>query len=50
MGWYSDNEKFDEYDTPWCKTCEGGESKEQCDKCYERHMEEEEEHDDEEGE
>lgn len=50
MSWYSDGERFDEYDPPWCKNCEGGESKEQCDKCYERHMEEEEEHDDEEGE
>ena len=39
MSWYSDGERFDEYDHPWCKNCDGGESKEECDKCYDRHME-----------
>lgn len=36
MSWYSDKEPFDEYDYPWCKHCDGGESKEECDKCCER--------------
>ena len=38
MSWYSDREPFNEYDPPWCKYCDGGESKEECDKCCEEHM------------
>jgi len=37
MSWYSDKEPFNEYDYPWCESCDGGESKEECDKCCERH-------------
>ena len=38
MSWYSDKEPFNEYDPPWCKYCDGGESKEECDRCCERHI------------
>ena len=38
MSWYSDGEKFDEYDDPYCiwRKCEGGESKEECERCLAR--------------
>lgn len=38
MSWWSDGEAFDEYDMPWCETCQGGESYEQCRRCSEMHM------------
>ena len=38
MSWYSDKEPFDEIDYPWCRYCDGGNSKEECDRCCERHM------------
>lgn len=38
MSWYSDGEPFDEFDPPWCMNCDGGDSKEECDRCCERHM------------
>ena len=37
MSWYSDGERFNEHDYEWCGNCEGGDSKAQCDRCYERH-------------
>ena len=37
MSYWSDGERFDEYDYPWCETCKGGESKAQCDACYKAH-------------
>ena len=33
MSWYSDKEPFDEYDMPYCKYCDGGNSKDECDNC-----------------
>lgn len=48
MNWYSDKESFDEYDDPYCvwkSTANGGKcgnSKEECDRCLNRHREEEE--------
>ncbi len=38
MSWYSDGEKFDEHDDPYCvwKKCTKGNSKEECDKCLKR--------------
>lgn len=43
MSWYSDGDPFDEYDPPWCRGCEGGNSYEECKRCCERHMKEEQE-------
>ena len=40
MSWWSDREPFDEYDPPWCRNCEGGNSYEECKRCSERHREE----------
>ena len=41
MSWYSDGEKFDEYDPPWCERCPhgdcGGDSYEECEACCRRH-------------
>ena len=37
MSWWSDGERCDEYDYPWCETCKGSESKAQCDACYKAH-------------
>lgn len=37
MSYYSDGERCDEYDYPWCENCKGGESKAQCDACYKMH-------------
>lgn len=37
MSWYSDGEKFDEFDPEWCETCRGSESKAQCDACCKMH-------------
>ena len=47
MSWYSDKESFNEYDDPYCvwkSTANGGKcgnSKEECDRCLNRHREEE---------
>ena len=49
MGWYSDKESFNEYDDPYCvwkSTANGGKcgnSKEECDRCLNRHRKEEKE-------
>ena len=49
MSWYSDKESFNEYDDPYCvwkSTANGGKcgnSKEECDRCLNRHREEVEE-------
>ena len=46
MSWYSDKESFNEYDDPYCvwkSTANGGKcgnSKEECDRCLNRHREE----------
>ena len=46
MSWYSDKEPFNEYDDPYCvwkSTANGGKcgkSKEECDRCLNRHREE----------
>ena len=41
MSWYSDGEKFDERDMPWCERCphgdQGGDSYEECEACCRRH-------------
>ena len=37
MSWWSDGERCDEYDDPWCEYCKGSESKAQCDACYKAH-------------
>lgn len=37
MSWYSDGERFDEYDPPYCRNCKGGNSKEECDRCQKQH-------------
>ncbi len=43
MSWYSDGERFDERDMPWCENCPygdgGGDSAEQCKRCSDRHLE-----------
>lgn len=39
MSWYSDGERFDEYDPPWCENCTRGNSYEECERCCARHME-----------
>lgn len=45
MSWYSDGERFDEFDPEWCERsgCPGGNSKEECDRCIARHESEREE-------
>lgn len=43
MSWYSDKEPFDEFDPPWCKNCDGGDSYEQCKRCSEWHLNEDKE-------
>lgn len=47
MSWYSDGERFDEYDPPYCKNCKRGFTKKECDFCQELHEQEEEESEDE---
>lgn len=37
MSWWSDGERCDEYDYPWCENCKGTESKAQCDACCKAH-------------
>lgn len=37
MSWYSDGERLNEYDPPWCDGCEGGDSYEECQACCRRH-------------
>ena len=39
MSWYSDGEKFNEYDPPWCENCTRGNSYEECKRCSEMHTE-----------
>ena len=39
MSWYSDGERFDEYDPPWCENCTRGNNYEECERCCARHME-----------
>ena len=39
MSWYSDGEKFNEYDPPWCENCTRGNSYEECKRCCEMHSE-----------
>lgn len=39
MSWYSDGEKFNEYDPPWCVNCTRGNSYEECKRCSEMHTE-----------
>lgn len=42
MSWYSDGERFDEYDPPCCENCHGGIggcSVEECAKCMKIHEE-----------
>lgn len=41
MSWYSDKEKFNEYDPSYCINCSGGNSYEQCKKCEEVYKQEE---------
>ena len=41
MSWYSDGERFDEHDMPYCDRCTRGNSAEECNACVERHHEEE---------
>lgn len=43
MSWYSDGEKYNERPDPWfCEKCRKTEvSKEICDRCVKRHMEDE---------
>lgn len=47
MSWWSDNEKFDEHDDPYCvwkSMANGGgcgKTKEECDRCMKRHEQEE---------
>lgn len=43
MSWYSDNEKFDEYDPPYCENCTRDASYETCKACQKLHEEPEEE-------
>lgn len=39
MSWWSDREKFDEYEPDFCKWCPGGTSKADCDRCKRDHYE-----------
>lgn len=41
MSWWSDGEKFDEHDDPYCIGCERGFTKAFCDRCQTRRMLEE---------
>jgi len=41
MSWYSDGERFDEYDPPQCKYCDREVTPEQCYKCWQFIIEEE---------
>ena len=51
MSWYSDKERFDEYDPPFCRDCTKDTDKAACDRCFSGHFEGEEDDDeDEEGE
>ena len=49
MSWYSDKEKFNEFDDPYCirknrlNRGQCGKTKEECDRCLKDHMEEEKE-------
>lgn len=45
MSWYSDKERFNEYDPDWCvrRNCQKGFSKEECDRCIRLHEQTEEE-------
>ena len=37
MSWWSDKEKFDEYDPPQCEFCERENSYEECERCKRLH-------------
>lgn len=37
MSWYSDNEPFNEWEQEYCKRCNKGFSKAECDRCQRRH-------------
>ena len=39
MSWWSDGDRFDEWDPPYCERCTRGFSKEECDRCVARHRE-----------
>lgn len=41
MSWWSDGERFDEYDPDYCAGCTRGFTKEECDRCMKRHEQEE---------
>ena len=43
MSWYSDRERFNEYDPPYCRKCERNVSYEICKRCEERHKQDEKE-------
>ena len=43
MSWYSDKERFNEYDPPYCKNCKRGFTKKECDRCVADHEKEEKE-------
>lgn len=43
MSWYSDGERFNEYDPPYCQKCERDVSYEICKRCEERHKQDEKE-------
>ena len=40
MSWWSDKEKFDEYDPPQCEFCKRGNSYDECERCKRLHDEE----------
>lgn len=41
MSWYSDGERFDEYDPPYCERCTRDTDYDMCQRCMQRHDEEE---------
>ena len=47
MSWYSDGDRFNEWDPSYCRYCERETTKEQCDRCQRLHEEMEVEEDDE---
>ena len=50
MSWYSDGERFDEYDPPYCERCTRGTSYEECRACERMHAEAEAEDEEDEDE
>jgi len=47
MSWYSDGERFNEWDPSYCRHCKRETTKELCDRCQRLHEEMEVEEDDE---